>query len=125
MTTLHCELVIAPFEEAYRRAEDELATGLDSAAKEAAQEGVDAAKAQHPYRDRTHNLTDQAHVEPSAVRGDHFMTWPMEYASYVDQGTSRANPYPFTPLAEQAADRGLDHHARAAVDRFCTKISSR
>ena len=104
---------------AFATSEAELREDLQRAGVDAAQGGVDAAKAHHPYTDRTHDLTETSHVEPiHDAKGGALMVWPQEYAGFVDEGTSRARPYPFTPLAEQVAERDLEHLATEAVQKF-------
>src|ERR1043166_3002481 len=83
---------------------DEFVHDTDNAAKNAADEGVKAEQADHPYTDRTRNPTGSAHVEP-ADGGEGFdMVWPAPYANFVDKGTSRAKASPFTPIAEERAE---------------------
>ena len=59
---------------------------------------VNEAKQNHPYRDRTGNLTQS--IQPGPVTADEksvegVVEARMEYASYVEFGTSRARPYPY------------------------------
>lgn len=102
----------------------ELGDDLDREALEAAREGVEAAQQNHPYTDRTQNLTNTAHAERTE-RGTAAMVWPMDYASFVDKGTSRARPFPFTPIAERAAAEALNRRVTAAVLRFLTRMVRR
>lgn len=88
---------------------DLIEVGLD-----AAREGVAAAQAEHAYTDRTHNLTNNAHVEQE-YDGEAYMVWPQEYASFVDRGTSTNAAYPFTPIAEQRAEHTLARGTDVAV----------
>ena len=81
---------------------------------EAARVGVKEEQAEHPYTDRTRNLTDNAHVEQTGDR-EAEMVWPEEYASFVDKGTSKSKPYPFTPIAEQRAESALARGTDVAV----------
>lgn len=111
-------LDIDEFAERAKAASRKLADDLHAAGMKAAQAGIDAEKAYHPYTDRTHDLTDTAHVEEDVADGGGVMLWPMPYADYVDQGTSTSRPYPFTPLAMQVADRELEEEAKAAEARF-------
>ena len=81
---------------------------------EAARTGVEAEQAEHPYTDRTGNLTGNAHVEQTTDR-EAEMVWPEEYASFVDKGTSTNKPYPFTPIAGQRAETTLARGTDVAV----------
>ena len=59
---------------------------------------VNEAKLHHPYTDRTGHLTDSIQVGPVLVSDkliEGVVEARMEYASYVEFGTSRAKPYPF------------------------------
>lgn len=125
--TIDITLVLDAYEANVNTALDELDDDLDRGGVEAAQEGVDAAKNFHPYEDHTPDdgLTDSAHVEKNHATGGGIMTWPVTYADFVDRGTSRANPYPFTPLAEQVAERGLEYKTQEAVARFKAKLEQR
>lgn len=102
----------------------ELDTELGRGAMRAAGEGVAEAKANHPYTDRTHNLTDSAHVNPLSG-GDAEMVWQMPYAGFVDKGTVRAKPYPFTPIATAKASSELDANSERAVDAAVAKINAK
>ena len=83
----------------------------------AAKAGVRAAKDTHPYTDRTGQLTGTATVEMLTVNGEAtaLMQWPMTYASFVNLGTRRARPYPFTPHAERTTESLLEQRARFHV----------
>lgn len=113
-------LEIDEFESRAKAASKQLAEDLHQGGMKAAQAGVDAEKAYHPYQDHTpgDGLTDSAHVEEDHVDGGGVMLWPVPYADYVDQGTSRSRPYPFTPLAMQVAERDLEHETKLAEARF-------
>lgn len=113
---------LGALQRAWSEARHELESDLDEVGKTAAQAGIDASKENHPYADRTGDLTAHAHVEPDP-RGGGIMVWSEDYASFVDEGTSRSNPYPFTPLALQVADRDLEYGAKHALDRFKAKLS--
>lgn len=94
--------------------------GLAEISLEAAAEGVREAQSNHPYTDRTHNLTGQSHAEQ--VDGEAEMVWPVAYAGFVDKGTSRAKPYPFTPQAEAVAEKVLAYGAEHVVDAALQKV---
>lgn len=101
-----------------------LDTDLARGAMKAAGEGVAEAKANHPYTDRTGNLTDSAHVNPLSG-GDAEMVWPMPYAGYVDEGTVRSKPYPYTPQAQKKAADELDANSDKAAQALCDTISAK
>ncbi len=104
-----------------------LSTAFDAAMGDWAERagGIVAATAQrnHPYTDRTHNLTDSTEggaprgrfmadtLETSAVAG-------MDYAEYVDENPSFRFLEPAyrsaEPELEEDAERALEHAARAA-----------
>ncbi len=78
------------------------------------------AKANHPYTDRTGNLTksvmpgritiENTSITAEVRAGDKFA----EYASYVELGTSRSRPYPFlfpALMAHKAEFRGVIQNA--------------
>jgi hypothetical protein len=90
---------------------------LQVASWQAASDGVSAERRDHPYTDRTYDLTNTATPE-SDENGEADMVWPQEYASFVDEGTSRSAAYPFTPLAKDAAAKSIEAGARAAVDHI-------
>lgn len=59
---------------------------------------VNDARSNHPYTDRTTNLTQsiqQGPVEVSDKKISGVVEARMEYASFVEFGTSRSKPYPF------------------------------
>lgn len=70
---------------------------------------VNDARADHPYKDRTGNLTNS--IQPGAVNitdteVEAYVEARMSYATYVEFGTSRAKAYPFlTPAVLRNADK--------------------
>lgn len=104
--------------------DDVLVPGLDRAAVDAARAGVWAAQQDHPYTDRTQNLTNTAEPVPGpAGRGEAEMVWVMPYAGFVDEGTSHARPYPFTPIARRAAGRALERGVADAASALSSALS--
>ena len=101
-----------------------LTTNLGRGAMKAAGEGVAEAKANHPYTDRTGDLTASSHVNPLSG-GDAEMVWPMPYAGYVDEGTSRSRPYPYTPGAVKVAGEALDANSDKAAQAICDAMTSK
>ncbi len=107
-------------ESSWDGAVSEMKDGLTKVSVEAAAEGVKAAQANHPYTDRTRDLTDDAHAERTG--DDVEMVWPAEYAGFVDRGTTRSRPYPFTPQAEEMAEKVLAYGTEHVVDTALTKV---
>lgn len=70
---------------------DELEHATDQVSIEAAEQGVEAVQAEHPYTDRTYFLSGGAHVEPNTGSDEPgrgaSIVWPAPYASFVQQGT--------------------------------------
>jgi hypothetical protein len=112
-------------ERSWQRAAEDLDADAQRASLAAADDAVRAMQERHPYTDRTYNLSGGMHAYevPEANVGDAvefaaLIDVPADYASFVDQGTTRSKPYPFTPRGEDAAERTATREARAAVDRF-------
>lgn len=101
----------------------DLVRDLDRAAMDAARDGVQAAQQDHPYTDRTQQLTNTAHPAHSTTFGEADMVWDMEYASFVDKGTRRADPYPFTPIARKAAAASLERRVSRAIQNFVDQLT--
>lgn len=102
---------------------------LDKAPLAAAQHGVRAAQEDHPYTDRTYQLTETARALPHRFEGEGdvegaAMMWSKPYANFVDKGTSRSKPYPFTPRAIEVAEESLNAQAEAFVDAFVTNVGT-
>jgi hypothetical protein len=114
---------------AFRTADDDMRLGLREISLEAAAEGIREARTNHPYTDRTYHLSGEgdggsnqnSHAEQRA-NGDAVMVWPVEYASYVDQGTSRSRPYPFVAQAEERAEQVLAYGAEVVVNEALSKM---
>lgn len=104
----------------------ELDADLLAGAHDAAEYGVRSMQDNHPYTDRTRHLTDDMFVDdavgPDGER-EADMVIPAEYAKYVDEGTSRAQAYPFTPLGEHTAGEALVTNSEQAVAKFVSKVS--
>lgn len=93
---------------------------------QAAKAGVWEAQQDHPYTDRTQDLTNTAHpIYNFDGQGNAAMNWPMFYAPFVNFGTSRSKPYPFVPIAKRKADADLKWHTRRAVERFIGFVKTR
>ena len=114
---------------AFRRADDELRLELREVSLNAAAEGIRAARSEHPYTDRTYHLSgegdggsdENSHAEQRRD-GIAEMVWPVEYASFVDEGTNRSRPYPFTPQAHARAEQILQEGTERAVAEVLARI---
>jgi hypothetical protein len=100
----------------------DLLRDIDQATMDAARSGVWEAQQDHPYTDRTQQLTNTAHPEKGKV-GESHMVWPMFYAGFVNDGTSRSRPYPFVPIALAKAREVLEEKIKKAVERMATAVS--
>lgn len=116
------ELDVAGWAAEMQREVDALEVDAGIAAYEAAEAGVQAAQHDHPYEDHTYMLTDTAQATKGAVVSDAFMEWVQLYASFVDEGTTRARPYPFVRIALAAAERSLTRRLVQVLDRFRIRI---
>lgn len=112
-------------EEALQELEDEVMEALPGIVTQWAQGAAQHARAEHPYTDRTGDLTASIEALPARTMGDRVeggVVAGMDYASFVDEGTSRARPYPYMepaaqasePYAEEIAERGLRTATTAA-----------
>ena len=108
------------FKRSCEEARRELDAGLYSAVKEAAEAGAKEARDNHPYRNRTGML--ERNTVALMLRegfnnyeGEIFAN--REYASYVNDGTSRSRPYPFMPQAEAKARQVFDRIVDSTVAR--------
>lgn len=114
------------FAQGIASAASELEADLLEGSYDAAKYGVTSMQENHPYQDRTTRLTNDMHVEGATAPDgmpEAEIVVPAEYAKYVDEGTSRAQPYPFMSLGEHAAGEALETNTARAVERFSTKVS--
>lgn len=111
---------LARVQSAWVQLERDLADGNYKAATA----GVVEAQQDHPYTDRTQQLTNTAHPsrEPGGMAS---MNWPMFYAVFVNYGTSRSKPYPFVPIAKRKAAEDVRFHAKRAIASFAARIGAR
>lgn len=116
---------LSGIEEALQELEDETLAGLPGVVEQWAQGVAQYARAEHPYTDRTGNLTASIEALPARYVGEHVeggVVAGMDYASYVNEGTSRARAYPYMdpaaratePYVEEIAERGLRTATTAA-----------
>ncbi len=112
----------AALEALFAEAAYSLQGDTDRATLAAADEAVTAMHREHPYTDRTYNLSMSMHAEPKLVAGEeHSAVIHVEasYASYVD----RKRRFNFTKLAERTAERVLNQEEREAVRRYEQKVN--
>lgn len=117
----------AEFHSDLERALDELEHDVDRVAHEAAEQGVQAEQADHPYEDQTYELSGGAHVEELSG-GDELergvaMTWPAKHASFVQQGTKEKR----VELADQLGEERAKNVELLGDDEFggaATKTAS-
>ncbi len=114
---------------------DQLRLDLREGVLDAARQGIEEARRNHPYKDRTGVLSGYRAAKggraTSAVQvnnssEDNFMAdmvWPAFYAGYVDKGTSTNRPYPFTPQAVAVATKALDENVQRATDKYIRSIT--
>lgn len=84
------EIDLSDVRRACREGQAQRVLSSHRAVEVAAVEGVAQAKARRRYKDRTGNLTAKAlgrAVQATATGGLAEMTWPVPYASFVDEGT--------------------------------------
>lgn len=94
---------------------------LVSAAEVSQARIVNDARANHPYTDRTQNLTNsiQAGLVRVTEEGvEAYVEARMEYASYVEFGTSRSKPYPFLTPAMLRESPNYIKTAAKLIDRI-------
>lgn len=118
----------------FKRAIESLEADVRGAVLDAAGAGILAAQEDHPYQDHREpgksyaakgalGLTDTSHAEQrrAGSQSSGFeaeMVWPAPYANFVDRGTSRSEPYPFTPIATTTAEIVLNDQVALAVANF-------
>jgi len=76
------------------------------------------AKVDHPYIDRTGNLTGSIQAEKPEVSIDKISgetTAGMEYAPHVELGSSNSRPYPFMFPALDAESQGIINGLRSIL----------
>jgi HK97 gp10 family phage protein len=111
-----------PFERALAAMQAEAERALSPAMVEAAALVADEARADHPYEDRTGDLT--ARTVPGAIvaHGDTLtvqLVGDTEYGGFVDEGTARMAARPFL---RPAFDRREDDAAHTVVEHLARAI---
>lgn len=117
--TYKLDIDLSTFYGDWQRTVDSIVHDASIAAVDAAEDGVRAEQADHPYTDQTYNLSASAHVEPSSE--DHAsgegsgadMVWPAEYASFVNEKRG----FRFTGIAVKAASDSLVRRLKNIPDR--------
>lgn len=129
---LHLDVTGLDLEAVGAREVEQLRVDVRDAVQEAAAEGVNEARTNHPYTDRTYHLSGDARATPVAgSRNEPYaeMYWPAKYASYVNEGTDDKNgimrnkPYPFTPQAKQRAQAALERRLEQATEAFVGRMN--
>jgi hypothetical protein len=127
---LKITIELSEFRSRISRAAEQLQLDVREGVLDAARQGIEEARRNHSYQDRTGALSGYTespdggatsaeqvtNLPPGEEAAD--MVWPPFYASFVDKGTSRSRPYPYTPQATEAADRALDTNLARAVENF-------
>lgn len=86
------------------------------------------AKQNHPFTNRTTNLENSIQPLPVTVEGNIIsgaVNAGMEYAKFVEYGTSRAAPYPYLHPAIEANKENLINTIAEAVNRAEQVIKAR
>ena len=95
-----------------------IVVGLKSAVDKAIEEGAQEARDTHRYTDRTGDLTESIGdrlISLTAYGAEGVIEATMDYASYVENGTSRARAFPFMGQAYLKAERVLEREVDIAV----------
>lgn len=86
------------------------------------------ARQNHPFTNRTTNLENSIQALPVQIDGNMVngaVNAGMEYAAYVEYGTSRSAPYPYLHPAVEANKENLINTIAAAIDRAEQVIRTR
>lgn len=140
--SIEIEVNVARFESTIRQKIAEFRLDLREAALEAARAGIEEARRNHPYQDRTGVLSGYQGTDSPEYRGPSTgkqsataayqvrdageeaaeMVWPAFYASFVDKGTGKSRPYPFTPQAERVAEETLKKNVERSIEKLAAKV---
>lgn len=113
------------FEGDWATAFDYLVQDIEHAAQEAAEAAIDEMQRNHPYTDRTGQLTGGMYVrdgQRTRLRCTKFVEFIAPYAKFVNDGTVRSRPYPFLPQGVEAAQKRLDECMDDATAAFCKNL---
>lgn len=120
---------LGDFAEAWARAEAELTIDLAACADGAAQAGIEAYQANHPYTDRTGLLSgigqDGPYHRPgrrSRWQSTTVIEFEAPYANIVNDGSKTARPYPFVPIIEAGGVPELERLLDGAIDLFLERL---
>lgn len=105
---------------------DNLVHELDYIVEESCEAGIREMQANHPYTDRTFLLSGGMHItegKRTRTRCTKYIDFMAPYAGYVNDGTSKSQPYPFLPQGIEAAQRNLDERMNSAMDRYCRTVA--
>lgn len=107
----HVTIDLSDVKRALARGQRALERETQRTVDDVAQAVADHAKTNHPYRDRTTNLTNSIQVLPGPGLNEAQVFAGEEYASFVEEGTKREDgsqrsaPYPYmAPAAEAEGD---------------------
>jgi HK97 gp10 family phage protein len=126
MLTLRVEFDPGPWKEGLRQLRHAVDDGLEKALRATSRAVRDEAKSSHSYEDRTGTLTRSIRVLPTEgrfSRGDLAggVVATARYASFVEEGTSRARAYQYLGTAwvlqRDEAVRRVNDALEAAVDK--------
>lgn len=108
------------------RAYDELSNDLEYATVQAGEAGIEEMQRNHPYTDRTYQLSGGMHItdgERTRMRCTKYIDFLAPYARYVNDGTAKSRPYPFLPQGVEAAQKRLDECMQQSLDHFCRVLA--
>lgn len=118
--------VDSDLEKAWREACREFVDETRQVAVKAADDGAAHSRESHPYQDHTYHLTDTTVGKLEAFDGDGAtaeIVWVQDYASYVDQGTSRAAAKPFVDDATKVAKAALERGVHTLVEKTESRMN--
>jgi hypothetical protein len=120
---LTCSVDLSDFDRAVARTQLVVRLGISNAVRIAAIQGAEEAKRVGLFKDRTHRLRTGIVARFVSDSGGS-VTWemlsPMFYSRFVNDGTSRARPYPFMTPGAAKAERVLNEEGNkipAAIAR--------
>jgi len=114
------------FEEEWSNAVDYLSQDLPQVALDAGDAAVTAIQQNHPYQDRTYLLSAGTHCVPGRVskwRAEAIVQFQAPYANIVEEGSVKAQPYPFIFIGREAAEHKLEERMNEALTKFCQTLS--
>lgn len=109
----------------FTSADDIMKEAVKAGLFKVSQEVAQYAKSNHPYQNQTGNLEASTIAKPVEVEDGKLVgvvQAGMEYAPYVEYGTSRSAPYPFLTPAVQANQTNLTNTVKAVAEAAVKKI---